>query len=99
MRTESLQFHRETEVRAHESGSHFIDDSTVREALGVSQQTVNSYEVARRRVPVSALPVLARLLKVSTDELLGEQTRQGNGKRGPASKLQQQIDMQHHHFQ
>ena len=62
------------------------------EALGVSQQTVNSYEVARRRVPVSALPVLARLLKVSADELLGEQTKQTNGKRGPASKLQQQIE-------
>ena len=62
------------------------------EALGVSQQTVNSYEVARRRVPASALPVLARLLKVSTDELLGEQTRQTNGKRGPASKMQQQIE-------
>ncbi|MES9879576.1 MAG: hypothetical protein ABW185_01690 [Sedimenticola sp.] len=50
------------------------------------------YEVARRRVPVSALPVLARRLKVSTDELLGEQAKQTNGKRGPASKLQQQIE-------
>ncbi len=62
------------------------------EALGVSQQTINSYEVARRRVPVSALPILARLLKVSADELLGEQAKQTNGKRGPASKLQQQIE-------
>ncbi|WKD48896.1 helix-turn-helix domain-containing protein [Microbulbifer spongiae] len=33
------------------------------EALGVSQQTVNSYEVARRQIPVSALPVLAKLKK------------------------------------
>ena len=62
------------------------------EALGVSQQTINSYEVARRRVPVSALPVLARQLKVSADELLGEQAKQTNGKRGPASKLQLQIE-------
>ena len=28
--------------------------------LGVSQQTINSYEVGRRRIPVSALPTLAR---------------------------------------
>ena len=62
------------------------------ETLGVSQQTVNSYEVARRRIPVSALPVLAKLLTVSIDELLGETTQETNGKRGPVSKLQQQID-------
>lgn len=62
------------------------------EILGVSQQTVNSYEVARRRVPVSALPILAKLLTVSVDELLGEPTKRTNGKRGPASKLQQQME-------
>lgn len=62
------------------------------EALGVSQQTVNSYEVARRRVPVSALPILGRLFNITVDELLGEQVTQANGKRGPASKLQQQIE-------
>ncbi len=60
--------------------------------LGVSQQTVNSYEVARRRIPVSALPILARLLSMSIDELLGETSKPANGKRGPASKLQQQIE-------
>jgi len=62
------------------------------EALSVSQQTVNSYEVARRRVPVSALPILASLFNVSFDELLGEKTKKANGKRGPASKLQQQFE-------
>ena len=62
------------------------------EALGVSQQTVNSYEVARRRIPVSALPVLAELFRISIDELLGTQPKQTNGKRGPASRLQQQIE-------
>lgn len=61
------------------------------EALGVSQQTVNSYEVARRRVPVSALPILAKLFNISIDELLGE-TEKPSNKRGPASKLQQQIE-------
>jgi transcriptional regulator with XRE-family HTH domain len=62
------------------------------EALGVSQQTVNSYEVARRRIPASALPTLAELFKISVDELLGNPPKRTNGKRGPASKLQQQIE-------
>ena len=62
------------------------------DALGVSQQTINSYEVARRRIPVSALPVLAQLFNMSIDELLGKQTKLSNGKRGPASKLQRQVE-------
>ena len=69
-----------------------ITQLQVAEALGDSQQTVNSYEVARRRIPVSALPVLARLLTVSIDELLGESVKQPNSKRGPTPKLQQQME-------
>lgn len=59
------------------------------ETLGVSQQTVNSYEVGRRRVPVSALPIIARSLGVSIEELIGETPKPG--KRGPAPKLAQQM--------
>lgn len=62
------------------------------ETLGVSQQTVNSYEVARRRVPVSTLPILACLFSVTVDELLGAKNEKGSNKRGPASKLQQQME-------
>lgn len=63
------------------------------DALGVSQQTVNSYEVGRRRIPVSALPLLARLLATSIDELLlGDKGKASTGKRGPTPKLQQQIE-------
>ncbi|MGA2191716.1 MAG: helix-turn-helix domain-containing protein [Steroidobacteraceae bacterium] len=58
--------------------------------LGVSQQTINSYEVGRRRIPVSALPTLARALAVSLEELLGNDS--ATKKRGPAPKLQQQIE-------
>ncbi len=61
------------------------------ETLGVSQQTVQAYEVGRRRIQVSALPVVARALSVSLEELFGEAER-SNRKRGPASRLQQQID-------
>ncbi len=53
---------------------------------------INSYEVARRRIPVSALPTLAQMLSISIDELLGEATKSKKSKRGPASKLQQQIE-------
>lgn len=60
------------------------------EILGVSQQTINSYEVGRRRVPVSALPALARTLGVSMETLIGEKSPPA--KRGPTPKLQQQIE-------
>ena len=59
--------------------------------LGVSQQTINSYEVGRRRIPVSALPTLARSLGVSLEELFGDDAAAAK-KRGPAPKLQQQIE-------
>jgi transcriptional regulator with XRE-family HTH domain len=59
--------------------------------LGVSQQTINSYEVGRRRIPVSALPTLARSLAVSLEELFGDDAA-ATKKRGPAPKLQQQIE-------
>ena len=60
------------------------------EFLGVSQQTVTAYEVGRRRMSVSALPMLARHLGVSVEELMGEETPPS--KRGPVPKLQQQIE-------
>ena len=65
------------------------------EALGVSQQTLQSYEVGRRRLPVSALPTVATTLSVSLDELFGTQAkavRSAGGKRGPAPQWQQQIE-------
>src|SRR5882672_7204607 len=65
-------------------------------ALGVSQQTINSYEVGRRRIPVSALATLARTLGVSLEELLGEESAAAANKRGPAPKLQQQMERIHH---
>ncbi len=61
------------------------------DALGVSQQTVQAYEMGRRRIPVSALPVVAQLLTVSLEDLFGEST-QTKSKRGPPSRLQQQMD-------
>jgi len=60
------------------------------ETLGVSQQTVTAYEVGRRRMPVSSLPVIARYLGTTVEELIGEKAPPA--KRGPTPKLQQQIE-------
>ncbi|MDP9011412.1 MAG: helix-turn-helix domain-containing protein [Pseudomonadota bacterium] len=61
------------------------------EILGLTQQMVASYEVGRRRVPASLLPQIAETLAVSFEELIGKKDVQP-AKRGPASKLQQQIE-------
>lgn len=53
--------------------THNLTQVQLAEALGVSQQTLQSYEVGRRRRPVSALPTVARTLAVSLDELFGTQ--------------------------
>ena len=60
------------------------------EALEVSQQTVASWEVGRRGVPVSMLPALARALSVSIESLIGEKAPPS--KRGPAPQIQQKIE-------
>ena len=58
--------------------------------LGVSQQTIASFEKGRRRVPVSQLPALARALALSVEGLLGEDKTPR--KRGPPPKLLQQME-------
>jgi transcriptional regulator with XRE-family HTH domain len=64
------------------------------QALGISQQTLQSYECGRRRVPVSALPVVARHLSVTLDELFDTPTpnnKEAAAKRGPLPQWQQQF--------
>ncbi|CAM3143952.1 anaerobic benzoate catabolism transcriptional regulator [Janthinobacterium lividum] len=61
------------------------------QALDISQQMVASYEVGRRRVPVSLLPTLARALRVQIDELLGTAVKV-HAKRGPASQLERSME-------
>jgi len=60
------------------------------DTLGVSQQTVASWEVGRRGVPIATLPALARALSVSVETLIGEKA--APAKRGPAPQLQQKIE-------
>jgi transcriptional regulator with XRE-family HTH domain len=63
------------------------------EALGVSQQTVQSYEVGRRRIPVSTLRLLAETLAVSLDELMAE-GEHAPRKRGPVPQVQVQRQLE-----
>jgi transcriptional regulator with XRE-family HTH domain len=58
--------------------------------LELTQQMIASYEVGRRRVPVSLLPPLARALGVSVEALIGEKA--APARRGPAPQLQQRIE-------
>ena len=72
-------------------GNH-LTQVQLAEALGISQAAMNAYEAGHRRVPVSALPTLARTLGVDLEELIGGQPRAGARKRGPAPKLQQHME-------
>ena len=72
---------------------HHMTQIQLAELLGVLQQTLAHYEVGRRRVPVSMLPLLATTLAVSVEELIGVSSP--SGKRGPAPKLLQQVERIH----
>lgn len=68
-----------------------LSQTQLGEILGFSQQTITALEKGRRRVPVSALLPLAKTLGMSVNALLGEPAAKP-GKRGPAPKLQQQLE-------
>lgn len=61
--------------------------------LGLSQQTLNAYEVGRRRISVPVLATVARNLGTSIEELIGEQgSTAARKRRGPEPKLARQIE-------
>lgn len=68
-----------------------ITQTELAEILGVAQQTMAHYEGGVSRIAVSLLPPLARTLSTTVEELIGEDIRRSS-KRGPASRLQQQLD-------
>ena len=76
---------------AHMRKDQSLTQVQLAQALGISQQMVASYEVGRRRVPVSMLLALARSLRVPIDELFGDAVKVPT-KRGPASQLQRSIE-------
>jgi len=62
------------------------------EALGISQQMVASYEVGRRRIPVSMLQALAKSLSVDIESLLGDDSAKARAKRGPVPTLARHME-------
>jgi transcriptional regulator with XRE-family HTH domain len=62
------------------------------ELISVTQQQIASFETGRRRMPISTLPLLAKALGGSIEELVGEQPRLG--KHVPAPMLQQLEQLQ-----
>lgn len=62
------------------------------ERLGISQQTLAHYEVGRLRIAVATLSTLAKELDIAVEDLLGEPAKSSKNKRGPAPRLQQQLE-------
>jgi transcriptional regulator with XRE-family HTH domain len=101
MNTRDEQFFKELGMRiAQARKDHGMTQNELAEQLGVAQQTLAHYEVGRARMPASMLPTVAKLLTLSLDELMGQPvpraargaaSKSGSGKRGPASRLEQQI--------
>jgi transcriptional regulator with XRE-family HTH domain len=62
------------------------------EQMGLRQPVLASYEVGRRSIPVVLVPCVARILNVSTEDILGLRPYSKNKKPGPQSKLEKQIE-------
>jgi transcriptional regulator with XRE-family HTH domain len=75
--------------------THGLTQVQLAETLELTQQMIAPYEIGRRRVPVSLLPALAHALAVSVEALIG-QKEAAPGRRGPAPKLQQQMERTQH---
>ena len=77
-------------IAALRRDSH-ITQVQLAETLGIAQSTINAYELGQRRVPVSALPLLAKTLGVDLETLMG-QDQARTRKRGPSPKLAQHME-------
>jgi transcriptional regulator with XRE-family HTH domain len=62
------------------------------EMLGIAQQTMAHYEGGTLRIAVALLKPLCQALNISVEELLDEPASASSKKRGPTSKLQQQVE-------
>ena len=76
-----------------------LTQQQVADALGLSQPQYASYEVGRRRVPVSMLPGLTKVLGVSIEALVADEDAAQvaaiaprRTRRGPPSRLERQLD-------
>ena len=69
-----------------------LTQTDLAQELGVAQQTMAHYEGGTARIAAATLPTVARVLKVSIEELIGMQAKRSAGKRGPQPKIAQQLE-------
>ena len=62
------------------------------EVLGIAQQTMAHYEGGVARIAVESLRTLAQTLDVSMEELVGDADPKRATKRGPAPRIQRQLE-------
>jgi transcriptional regulator with XRE-family HTH domain len=62
------------------------------EELGIAQQTMAHYEGGVSRIAVETLAQLAQTLQTTVEDLIGTRTKRRTTKRGPAPKIQQQLE-------
>ncbi len=60
--------------------------------LGIAQQTLAHYEGGTVRIAIAMLTLVAKALDVPIEDLLGTPAAKAAGKRGPAPKIQQQLE-------
>jgi transcriptional regulator with XRE-family HTH domain len=60
--------------------------------LGISQQTLAHYEGGVLRIAIATLVTVAKTLNTPIEVLIGEEDKAAKKKRGPASRLQQQME-------
>ena len=62
------------------------------EQLGVAQQTMAHYEGGTVRIAIATLANVASALDTTMEDLIGSTSTKTNNKRGPAPKIQQQLE-------
>ncbi|KHN49681.1 helix-turn-helix domain-containing protein [Pectobacterium fontis] len=94
MNTKDEQFFKQLGARvAQARKEQQLTQTQLAEQLGIAQQTMAHYEGGKLKISAALLPQLAQILNLSLDELLGLSTPRRSGKRGPASRLEQQIEI------
>lgn len=68
-----------------------LTQTDLAQELGIAQQTMAHYEGGTARIAVATLPTLARVLRVSIEELIGSPIQHRAGKRGPQPKIARQL--------
>ena len=69
-----------------------ITQTQLAEVLGIAQQTMAHYEGGVARIAVESLRTLAHTLDVSMEELVGDADPKRAAKRGPAPRIQRQLE-------